>query len=336
MTGMLLTLALVQTPPKFTQVWATRLQTEIKSLIVGERTIYFGTNDSFGSLDQATGKKIWAKSVARPQLGVYVAEGEGKLFANVGQGALWAYDAATGKMAWSAKRTGYASPIASYNQAVYAELSDGKLTALNAGSGKPLWSADLDKGSVSAKPMRYGSLVLVGTKRGTIFAFDKDSGRGKWRYDKANAAVRALVFGDERLFGFFDDGTVVSISLETGQQMWAFYINNGIFGTPLFKDGRVFVTTVGGSFYSLGALNGQQIYKQPLSYIQNFGLSQPLPWRDGFLITDKSALTYLSSEGEKVWTVDLKEDLFGQQPRALGDDLLLTSSHAIMRYKVGS
>lgn len=321
--------------PTFTQVWSIRLQTEIQSLGVGEQAVYFGTNDSFGALDQATGKKIWSKNLTSPQLGAFVAEGEGKVFASIGQGALWAYDAKTGKQAWMAKRDGFASPIAFYNQAVYAETSLGKFSALNPANGKPLWTADMAGASVSAKPMRIGRAILVGTKLGTVWAFDKDSGKPIWHFDKKNAKTQSIVLGEDRAYAFFDDGAVVALSLETGQKVWAFYTNNGLFGTPLSKDGRLFVTSVGGNFFSIAALNGQELWRKPLSYRQNFGLSQPLPWRDGYLVTDRTKLVYLNDQGDKQWEFDLKEDLFGQQPRALGNDLLLRGSHAIMRYRVG-
>jgi|GEM_PF-6719331 len=332
---MLCALALLQAP-SFTKVWSVRLQTEIQSLVVGEKAVYFGSNDSFGALDQANGKKIWTKNVASPQMGVFVAEGEGKLYASVGQGALWAYDENTGKQAWMAKRDGYASPIATYNQAVYAELSPGKLTALASATGKPLWTSDMGGGSVSAKPVRTGRAILVGTKLGIVFAFDKDSGKPLWHYDKKNAKTQAIVVGEDRAYLFFDDGAVIAVSLETGQKMWAYYTNNGIFGTPLFKDGRIFVTSAGGKFFSIAGMNGEELWTKSLSYKQNFGLSQPLPWKDGFLVVDQTKLAYLNGEGDKQWESDLHEDFFGRQPRALGDDFLLCGSHNISRYRIAN
>ncbi|MBN9501107.1 MAG: hypothetical protein BGO01_02930 [Armatimonadetes bacterium 55-13] len=317
----------------FTQMWSVRLQTEIQSVVVGERSIFFGTNNSFGAIDQATGKKVWAKSVALPQLGVYIAEGDGVLYASVGQGSLWAYNSASGKQMWTAKRDGYSSPIGAYNGAVYAEMTPGKLSALSAGTGKPMWTADLLNSSPSAKPIRYGKSILVGTKLGTVFSFDKDSGKQAWKFEKGNASCRAILVGDEgRPVVFFDDGAVICLSNVTGQRMWAYYSNNGIFGTPLYQDGRVFLTSASGNFICLAGLNGQELWKRKLSPRQNFGLSQPLPWRAGYLLADRTKLAYLNAEGERQWESDLGEDLFGQQPRALGGDLLLSSSHAIMRY----
>jgi outer membrane protein assembly factor BamB len=332
---MLAVLCLVQIgqAPTMTQVWRNRLQTEVQSFVVGERAIFFGTNDSFGALDQSNGKKIWAKSVAQPQLGVFVAEGEGVLFASVGQGDLWAYDATTGKLKWKASRSGYASPIGSYNQAVYAEIKPGTLTALSAANGKPLWTAPLDKATPSTKPIRFGKSIFAGTKTGSVFAFDKDSGQEVWRFKERNSSVQALLVVDERLVATFDDGAILGLSLETGQRLWAVYTNNALFGTPLVKDGRIFATSASGRFYSIAAQSGQEIWQRSLSFRQNFGLSQPMPFRDGFLLADKSKLVHLNFDGEKQWEADVKEDLFGQQPRPLGNDFLLTTSHGFMRYR---
>ncbi|HJP83867.1 MAG TPA: hypothetical protein VJ835_10225, partial [Fimbriimonadaceae bacterium] len=95
MVALILFVALVQTP-KISQLWAVRLQSEIQSYQVGERAIFFGTNDAYGAIDQATGKKLWAKAVTLPQLGVHVIEGDGKVFASVGLGKLTCLDAGTG------------------------------------------------------------------------------------------------------------------------------------------------------------------------------------------------------------------------------------------------
>lgn len=332
-TALLLSIAISAQAPTLQQVWTTRLQTELQSFVVGERALYFGTNDSFGALDQNTGKKVWAKSVAMPQLGVFVAEGEGTLFASVGQGSLWAYNAASGKMLWSAKRSGYGSPIGSYNQAVYAEMASGKLDAYSVG-GKRLWTADLGKASPSTKPIRFGKSIFVGVKTGSVYAFDKDTGKQIWKFKERDSSVQMLLVAEDRLIATFDDGAVLGLSLENGARLWAVYTNNGLFGTPLLKDGRLFVTSVSGRFYSIAVQNGQELWQRSLSFRQNFGLSQPMSFRGGFLLADRSKLVHLNSDGEKQWEADLKDDLFGQQPRPLGDDLLLTTSHGFKRYRV--
>jgi outer membrane protein assembly factor BamB len=333
MIGMLCTLALIQAP-KLSRVWSMRLQTEVRSVVVGERAIYFGTNDSFGAIDQATGTKIWAKSFGLPQIRAYVAQLDNVLFASVGQGNLSAFDAANGRPIWIVKQTGYSSPIGAYNQAVYGSLATGKLTALSAGNGKPIWTADLQKSDPSTKPIRYGKDIFVGTKLGSVFALDKDTGHQTWRFKERNAGVQSLLVMDDRLLAFFDDGAIFAISLATGQKMWSVYTNNGLFGTPLVKEGRLYVTSVGGGFYSIAGLNGDQLWKRPLSFLQNFGLSQPMSYQDGFLLADRSKLVYLNSEGEKQWEVETGSDLFGQQPRPLGDDILLTGSHEIRRVRL--
>jgi len=114
------------------------------------------------------------------------------------------------------------------------------------------------------------------------------------------------------------------------------YTNNALFGTPLVREGRLFATSASGRFYSIAAQNGQELWQRSLSFRQNFGLSQVMPFRDGFLLADKSKLVHLNADGDKQWEVDVKEDLFGQQPRPLGDDVLLSTSHGFMRYRIAS
>jgi len=333
MVGMLCLVAALQAP-KLDQVWSRRFQTEIRSVVVGERAIYFGTNDSFGAIDQATGKLIWAKSFGLPQIRAYVAQLDNVVFANVGQGFLSAFDASTGKPNWTVKQAGYSSPIGAYNQAIYASLATGKISALAAGTGKPRWTADIQKSDPSTKPIRFGKDIFVGTKLGAIFAFDKDTGKSIWTYAERKSSVQALLVSGERLIVTYDDGTIHGLSLATGQRMWAVYTNNALFGVPLLREGRLFAVSASGRFYCVAAENGQELWVRSLSFQQNFGLSQAMSFRDGFLLADKAKLVALDPEGLKQWEVDTGSEMTGNQPRLLGDDLLLTSSHEFQRVRL--
>jgi outer membrane protein assembly factor BamB len=332
MVALILSLVFTQTP-KISQVWAVRLQSEIQSYQVGERAIFFGTNDAYGAIDQVSGKKIWAKSVALPQLGVHVIEGDGKVFASVGLGKLTCLDAGAGKASWSLPRAGYASPIGYYNRTLYAELKSGTLSAISP-EGKPLWNAALEKSTLSCRPIRYGKSIFAGTKAGSVYAFDKDTGKQVWGLKERKSAVQALLVAGEKLIATYDDGTVHGLSLEAGNRQWAEYTNNALFGQPLFKDGRLFIMCASGKFYCLAPENGQEVWVKGLSFRQNFGLTQAMPWRDGLPIADHAKLVHLDLVGEKKWEVDTGLEMFGNQPRPLGDDLLLISSHEFRRVRL--
>ncbi len=323
--------ALIQSP-KLEPVWSSRLQTQIQSYQVGEQSIFFGTNNSYGAISQSNGNKVWAKSIVLPQLGVHIVEGDGVLYANIGQGSLTALEANSGKSLWSLKRTGYASPMGYANKFLYAELQPNKLTAISS-NGKPAWTADLE-GSLSTRPIRYNQSIFAGLKTGQVLAFHKDTGKAVWRLAERKSAVKSLIISNERLLATYDDGTIHGISLETGQRMWAVYTNNALFGTPLLRDARLFAVSASGRFYSIAAESGQELWVRSLSFRQNFGLSQPMTYQEGFLIADKSKLVHLSESGEKVWEVETGSEMFGNQPRALGNDLLLTGSHEFRRVKL--
>ena len=332
MTALIAAIVFAQAPA-IANVWSTRLQTEIQSFVISER-VYFGTNNSFGAIHPDTGKKIWARSVASPQLGVFVAEGDGLLFASIGQGNLGAFQSSTGKPAWTAKRTGYASPIGYYNQCVYASLAPGKLAALQGGSGKPIWTADLQKSVPSIRPIRFGTHIFVGTKEGLILALNKDTGKLSWQAQERKSGIQALIVAPERLVACHDDGSVIGFSLETGAKMWSVYTNNGLFGNPLLRDGRLFVTSLSGRFYSIASLTGQELWVRSVSLLQNYGLTQPIAWRDGLLFGDNSKLAWLNANGDKQWEVDAGIQLVGNPPRAFGDDLLLIGSHEFRRVRL--
>ena len=319
--------------PTLERVWSIRLQTEIQSYQVGETDVSFGTNDSYGAIDQSTGKKIWAKAIKSPRLGVFVAAGDGRFFASIGQGNLVAVDARSGKPVWSVPRTGYASPIAYLNRFVYAEVKPGVLGAIGQ-TGKVLWNADLGKSAPSVRPIRNGKSIFVGTKAGSVFGFDKDSGKLTWKHAERKSAVQALLVAGERLIATFDDGSILGLSLETGQKMWAVYTNNALFGTPFLRDGRIYAVSASGRFYNIAAETGQELWVKSLSFRQNFGLSQVLNQNGSFLLADKSKLVGLGPEGDREWEIETGSEMFGNQPRALGDDLLLVGSHEFRRVRL--
>ena len=326
--------------PVLTKIWSARLQSEIKSVALDEHSIYFGTNDGYGAIDQATGKKRWSKSFGLPQLIAHVFPYDGKLYVEIGQGKLLACDAATGKPLWSLNRSGYAGPIAVHLGQLIAELQPGVLSSIDIATHKVSWTAPLDTTgpkdlpkAVSTRPILVGQTILVGTKAGSVYAINKGDGRGVWHYNKGNASVEGLNLDREHVYAAYDDGAVVALNLDNGQVAWTYYSNSGMFGNPLICQGRLFLGSTSGSVMAVGILNGRLLWRTPLSFQVDFGISQPIAWEDGILVADRSKLIHLATDGQINWQVDFGQDLSGRTPRVLGDGLLLTGSHSF--YRVG-
>jgi outer membrane protein assembly factor BamB len=184
---------------------------------------------------QAGPPAVWSKKVGHGFSGPVVAGGAVLLFHRVGDVAvLDAYDAAHGKLKWSAKYpTNYrddfgfdegprATPAVA-GGLVYTLGAEGALACWRAEDGGKVWSVDTkaafnaDKGffGVACSPLVEGDLVVinVGGRDGAgIVAFDRNDGKVRWKAtnDEAGYAspVAATVNEKRYVLSFTREGLV--------------------------------------------------------------------------------------------------------------------------------
>lgn len=337
---MLLTLltAFQIAPPALTTVWQSSFQDQFTDLHLIGQTVFFGTNKAYGALSAVDGKRIWVKTVAAGQLGTRVGS-DGKTFVvSIGKGPILAMDAATGKPKWSLTHHGYAGPVAVIDGACYLEPQPGTLVKMNAVSKKQLWLSAVEvtdeKDGLSALSIPaklVGTHLYVGTRNGLVKALNPDNGHEIWQAGMGTTSVQGWTADEEQLYVTTDNGTVAAHSLETGGSRWRAYTQNGIFGDPLYKDGRVYVTSLAGYLACYGGFGGAELWRRILSPKQDFGLSQVVPFDGGLFMVQRKKLLKLNLEGYKQWELETNWDLFGQAPVVIENDLLLRSSHEVMR-----
>lgn len=119
---------------------------------------------------------------------VYVLSSEGT----------YALDAATGETLWSSREVTGTSSVTYHEGVVYVNGGPAVLHALDAETGDELWRAAVDphpRASGFSSPVIAGELVIVGsssteevtavdnaTFRGSVVAFDRESGAEAWRH----------------------------------------------------------------------------------------------------------------------------------------------------------
>jgi quinohemoprotein ethanol dehydrogenase len=129
---------------------------------------------------------------------------DGVLYVSTAWSMVKAYDAATGKALWSydpkvprdtlvrACCDAVNRGVAVYNGKVFVAALDGRLIALDASSGKEVWSKlvvpDQQNYTISGAPRIVKGRVIIGSAggefkaRGSIAAFDTESGKEVWRF----------------------------------------------------------------------------------------------------------------------------------------------------------
>ena len=197
---------------------------------------------------------------------VYVSD---RIVEPVQQERVLAFDAATGKPAWSYTydcayaRVGYqAGPRASVacdDGRAYALGTMGHLFCFDAAKGSILWRHDLDAEykiampiwGIAASPLVEGDLVIiqVGGDRACLVAFDKRTGVERWRAldDQASYAAPIIVEqAGRRVLVCLTGDNVVGLDPATGAVYWSRDFGParmaiGI-STPVVERDRLFVT----------------------------------------------------------------------------------------------
>jgi outer membrane protein assembly factor BamB len=209
------------------------------------KVVTVGVRGMLSCLDAATGRSLWRKDdfQAYPRFhpasspiivdGLCIAQLGGQ-----GNGALVAYDLATGeeKWKWAGDSPAYASPVpmtVSGTRLIVAQ-TERRIAAVTAADGKLVWetpAAPRGRGYNAASPVVDGQTIYHG-----------GSGRG-------TTAVRIEKQGD----GF------------VAKELWSHSEKSVEFNTPVLKDGLLYGLTQGNEFFCIKAENGQTAWAAPVA-----------------------------------------------------------------------
>lgn len=331
-------LAVAPVSVRLTPVWASRVQSEITDVAIEENRAAFGTYESFGLIDLATGKRVWAASAGKDALGTRIAIGGRQVVVSIGMGPLTFRDAGTGKPLGTMTRKGYASPVAIDGATVYTELQVGTLAAIDLAARKTKWTYDLgregDAAILSFPPRRAGNDLLVGTRKGRLALLDIATGKPRWATEFGDNAVSGVAWDYERIYAATARGWIAALGRNTGSVVWTHDVGNGVIGHPLFADGRLVVTSVGGYVVSIAGLNGRMLWRTVVSPRQDFALTQAMPDDNGYALMQRNRLVSLSDVGDIRWEAIFENTASARPPVKIGRDFLLFESHAMFRARL--
>jgi outer membrane protein assembly factor BamB len=184
------------------------------------------------------------------------AYSNGRIFIANDSGTLYALNARTGKLAWSASQATeffYAAPATAYDR-VYIGGTDGTMYAYGAKSGKLLWARPLGTYVYSSAAI-FDKKVYVGTYDGKFFALDAATGDVRWQRDMPSAVhappvvMGGLVYASTcsscgsaaaRFVKMGTDSTT-AFNARTGRTVWR--NNAGKYASPIIADqDRVYLT----------------------------------------------------------------------------------------------
>ncbi len=156
----------------------------------------------------------------------------------------------------------------------------GNFYAINKTTGQVKWSYDIRKDgkqvSFHGDPLVADDLILVGTDHscvpdgiGHVYAFERDTGKVRWKYRSTSVPTDILQLNSNVYFGSFQDNWS-SVNLNTGGLNWSF--STGAINkdcdppkAPVADKNRLFIAGLDGVIYSLDASSGRVVWKRKLA-----------------------------------------------------------------------
>ena len=146
------------------------------------------------------------------------------------------------------------------NGVIFAIDPDGQISAYK---GKErLWKSKITKQELTAGVEAAEGIVVVGNRKGQLFALDQATGSQKWSAKLSGAILSPSLIQSGRVITIANDGTVFAHDAVTGQQVWAYKLPNVQFSlrgqpAPVRLDDRtILVASANAYVYGLDVISG--------------------------------------------------------------------------------
>lgn len=168
---------------------------------------------------------------------------------------------ATATIAWQAQ-VGRAAPgfaPQATPDAIYAASADGTVVRLDPASGRVAWRASAGR-TLSAGVGADGSIVVVGSDKGDVIAFDAD-GKQRWSVKVASEVISPPKAAEGVVVVFSGDGRVYGLAAKDGSTRWVYQRTNPPlivrnYAGAAIERGAVFFGTAGGRLVGLDLATG--------------------------------------------------------------------------------
>jgi outer membrane protein assembly factor BamB len=306
-----------------------------------------------------TPQRIWTAQIEGSSQRVRLASapvvGGGRLYAVGSDGAITAFDAATGARVWlhtadvdkDLRSAVFGGGVSFADGRVYATNGAGEVLALDAATGGQVWKVKPAGPLRGAPTVDFGS-VYVMTQDNQIVALNAADGKLQWQESASSTdsgvfGVAAPAAGQGTVIAGYSSGELVAYRYENGRSLWSDALArtnistqvgslNDIDADPIIDAGRVYALGQGGRMAAYELVTGQRIWELNLA-----GISTPALAGDWiFTLTDDARLLAIARASGKVRWIsqltryrdeeDKKGAIFWQGPVLAGDALWTVNS----------
>ena len=146
------------------------------------------------------------------------------------------------------------------NGVIFAIDPDGQVSAYK--GKEQLWKSKITKQELTAGVEAAEGIVVVGNRKGQLFALDQATGKQKWTTQLSGAILSPSLIQSGRVITIANDGTVFAHDAVTGQQVWAYKLPSVQFSlrgqpAPVRLDDRtILVASANAYVYGLDVISG--------------------------------------------------------------------------------
>ena len=286
-------------------------------------------------------RAVWSVRIGPAGVGFApVVIGESVFLAS-SDGRVARLEAATGRTQWQVdlgrKLTG---GVGSDGDRVVVAARDGSLIALD-GSGKQAWSIALGAEAVTVPSVGLG-LVLVRTSDNRISAFESDSGKRRWTFQRQLPPLvlrqsGGIAIAPGTAFAGLPGGRIVALGLQNGAVRWEAPVSQprgateieriaDVVGTPMVSGRDVCAASFQGRVACFEASTGRQLWSRDVS--SSTGLD--VDARMVSVVDDRDQVHAFSRSGASVWRQDRLSRREVSAPLSLGPVLVVGDSKGLV------
>jgi outer membrane protein assembly factor BamB len=293
-------------------------------VVADGRVCVLGISGILSCHDTADGRTLWRRefggqfSATSPLYGTAmspVVDG-GHLIAHVGgpgDGALTAFDAATGDVAWawSGDGPGYSSPVVAEIGGVrqVVTFTESFLVSVAAEDGSLLWKVPFETPWVqnAVTPIVDGDTVIYSGLDHPVRALEVVSDASgwstepRWENDTVGAYMSTPVLADGRLFGLSHrkHGQFFALDAGTGTTIWLSEGRQGDNAAVLAGGGMLFLLTTGSELIVAPLAGDSVTPARAWQVAESPTWAHPVVLNEGVLVKDLETLAFLRFDGEK-------------------------------------
>jgi outer membrane protein assembly factor BamB len=276
-------------------------------------------------------QRVWTAQIAgssnKERLAAAPVVGNGTLYVVDTNGAVNAFDAATGAKRWEYQlvvskdltNTRFGGGATYSNGVVYATSGAGDVVALDASTGAEKWRVK-PAGPLRGSPTVEFNSVYAMTQDNQIIALDVTDGHTIWQDAAASGeqgvfGVAAPAAGQSTVIAGYSTGELIAYRYENGRVLWSDALARTSISTsvstltdvdadPIIDNGRVYALGQGGRMAAYELVTGQRIWELSLA-----GISTPVVAGEWVftLTSDARLLAIARATGRVRWLTQLDE-----------------------------